>query len=64
MKRTTHTPEQVIRKLREADGMLAEGMGIAEVARSSASLRTPITAGALGMAMKGVSGRVVGDVAA
>ena len=33
MKRTRHTPEQVIRKLREADGMLAEGKGIAEVAK-------------------------------
>ncbi len=33
MKRTRHTPEQVIRKLREADRMLAEGKGIAEVAR-------------------------------
>ncbi len=33
MKRTRHTPEQVIRKLREADRMLAEGKGIAEVAK-------------------------------
>ena len=33
MKRTRHTPEQVSRKLREADGMLAEGKGIAEVAK-------------------------------
>jgi transposase-like protein len=33
LKRARHTPEQVIRKLREADGMLAEGKGIAEVAR-------------------------------
>lgn len=33
MKRRRHTPEQVIRKLREADGMLAEGKTIAEVAR-------------------------------
>jgi len=32
VKRTRHTPEQVIRKLHEADGMLAEGKGIAEVA--------------------------------
>ncbi len=33
MKRTRHTPEQVIRKLREADRMLAEGAGVAEVAK-------------------------------
>ncbi len=33
MKRTRHTPEQVIRKLREADRLLAEGMGVAEVAK-------------------------------
>jgi transposase-like protein len=33
MKRTRHTPEQVIRKLREADRMLAEGKGIAEIAK-------------------------------
>ncbi len=25
MKRKRHTPEQIIRKLREADGLLAEG---------------------------------------
>jgi putative transposase len=33
MKRRRHTPEQVIRKLREADRMLGEGKTIAEVAR-------------------------------
>jgi len=33
MKRTRHTPEQVIRKLREADRMLAEQKSIAEVAK-------------------------------
>lgn len=33
MKRTRHTPEQVIRKLREADKLLAEGKDLAEVAR-------------------------------
>lgn len=33
MKRTRHTPEQVIRKLREADRMLAEHTGIAEIAK-------------------------------
>ena len=34
MKRTRHSPEQVIRKLREADGMLAEQKTVAEVARA------------------------------
>lgn len=34
MKRRRHTPEQVIRKLREADGLLAEGKTTAEVARA------------------------------
>jgi putative transposase len=33
VKRRRHTPEQVIRKLREADRMLGEGKAIAEVAR-------------------------------
>ncbi len=33
MKRRRHTPEQVIRKLREADRMLGEGRTIPEVAR-------------------------------
>jgi putative transposase len=33
MARRRHTPEQVIRKLREADRLLAEGADIAEVAR-------------------------------
>jgi putative transposase len=33
MKRRRHTPEQVIRKLREADRMLAEGKTTVEVAR-------------------------------
>jgi transposase-like protein len=33
MKRTRHTPEQVIRKLREADQMLAEQRSIAEIAK-------------------------------
>lgn len=31
MKRKRHTPEQIIRKLREADQFLAEGKSIAEV---------------------------------
>ncbi len=33
MARRRHTPEQIIRKLREADRMLGEGKDIAEVAR-------------------------------
>ena len=33
MKRTRHTPEQVIRKLRDADRMLAEQKSVAEVAK-------------------------------
>ena len=31
MKRQRHTPEQIIRKLREADGLPAEGKTIAEI---------------------------------
>jgi putative transposase len=34
MKQRRHTPEQVIRKLREADRLLGEGRGIAEGARA------------------------------
>jgi transposase-like protein len=34
MKRRRHTPEQVIRKLREADRMLSEGRSIAEVTKA------------------------------
>ncbi len=34
MKRRRHTPEQVIRKLREADRMVGEGKTIPEVARA------------------------------
>ena len=34
MKRRRHTPEQVIRKLREADRMLAEGASVPEVAKA------------------------------
>jgi len=33
MKRRRHTPEQVIRKLREADRLLAEGKDVEDVAR-------------------------------
>ncbi len=34
MKRRRHTPEQVVRKLREADRMLAEGKTIPEVTKT------------------------------
>ena len=33
MKRRRHTPEQVVRKLREADALLAQGADIARVCR-------------------------------
>ncbi len=34
MKRRRHTPEQIVRKLREADRMLGEGLEIPEVAKA------------------------------
>lgn len=34
MKRTRHSPAQIIGKLRDADGMLAAGRGIGEVCQS------------------------------
>lgn len=34
MKRRRHTPEQIVRKLREADGLIAEGMEVPEVAKA------------------------------
>lgn len=34
MKRRRHTPEQIIRKLREAERMLGEGKATAEVAKA------------------------------
>jgi len=34
MKRRRHTPEQVVRKLREADRLLAEGADVAGVCRT------------------------------
>ena len=45
MKRRRHTPEQIIRKLREADRLLAEGLEVPEVASSWRSRRRPITVG-------------------
>ncbi len=34
MKRRRHTPEQNVRKLREADRLLAEGIEVPEVAKA------------------------------
>ncbi len=34
MKRRRHTPEQIVRKLREADRLLAEGTEVPEVAKA------------------------------
>jgi putative transposase len=34
MKRTRHSPEQIIKKLRDADGMLAAGRSIGEVCQA------------------------------
>ncbi len=34
MKRRRHTPEQIVRKLREAERMLAEGAEVSEVAKA------------------------------
>lgn len=34
MKRRRHTPEQIVRKLREADRMLGEGVEVPEVAKA------------------------------
>jgi transposase len=34
MKRRRHTPEQIVRKLREADRLLAEGQDVPEVAKT------------------------------
>ena len=33
MKRTRHTPEQIVRKMRESDRLLAENIPLAEVMR-------------------------------
>jgi putative transposase len=33
MKRKRHTPEEIIRKLREADAQMANGVGISEVCK-------------------------------
>ena len=46
MKRRRHTPEQVVRKLREAERLLAEGKAIPEVAKELEVSETRFTAGA------------------
>ena len=46
MKRRRHTPEQVIRELREADKLLGERKTVPQVARAWRSARVRITAGA------------------
>jgi hypothetical protein len=45
MKRRRHTPEQIVRKLREADRLLAEGLQVPEVAKQLEVRRRPTTAG-------------------
>jgi len=40
MKRKRHSPEQIIRKLREADRMLSEGKGIAELCQAPTLVAT------------------------
>jgi hypothetical protein len=45
VKRGRHTAEQIVRKLREANRMLAEGIETPEAARRWKCPRRPITAG-------------------
>ncbi len=47
MKRRRHTPEQIVRKLREVERLLGEGQTIAEAAKQIETDRNrPTTAGA------------------
>jgi hypothetical protein len=46
MKGKKHTPQQIIRKLRDGEADLAAGLSISEIARKSRSARRPTTAGA------------------
>ena len=50
MKRRRHTPEQVVRKLREADKLLAEGVEVPEVAKALRFPRRLTIVGALSSA--------------
>lgn len=45
MKRTRHTPEQVIRNLRDADRMLSEQKSIAQAGSAILEIDTPAAAG-------------------
>ncbi len=45
MSRRRHAPEQIVRKLNEADRMLNEGAAVAAVARHLQISEYPITAG-------------------
>jgi hypothetical protein len=45
MKGRRHTPEQVVRKLREADKLLGEGFELADGSKSWRCRRRPITGG-------------------
>jgi hypothetical protein len=45
MKRRRHTPGQIIRKLRVADRLLAEGQEVPEVAKQLEVSEPPTTAG-------------------
>ena len=44
MKRTRHTPEQIVRKLREADRLLAESIPLAEVMRRFGDFASDVSA--------------------
>ena len=47
MKGRKHTPEQIVRKLREGERLVAEGKSVAEVAQGARDQRaTPTCAGA------------------
>jgi putative transposase len=48
VKRRRHTPEQIIRKLREADRMLAEGCTTTDVAKALEISENTSAAGATG----------------
>ncbi len=45
MKKSRHTPEQIVRKLREAEAKLASGTSVPEVPESRGSAKPPSIAG-------------------
>jgi hypothetical protein len=57
MRRRRHTPEQIIRKLREADRLLAEGQECLRWPSSWRSARRPTTAGGPVRRPEGADGR-------